>query len=110
MALTAQQLSDAIDYAWSGRSVSDPERLAFATRELPTCMALVEQYCPQAPSSVKDSACIRVAGALAEGRFGAFQSNEVKAINMSGVFRISGAMGLLRPFKVHRALAVGENT
>ena len=108
MALTAEQLRDAIGYAWSGRSVSDVDRLAFATRELPTCRALVERYAPSAPEAVRESACIRIAGALAEGRFGAFQSNEVKAINMSAIFRISGAMGLLRPFKVHRALAVGE--
>ena len=108
MALTSAQLSAAIKYAWAGRSVSDVDSLAFATREGPTCQLLVEQYCPQAPQAVKDSACVRLLGALAEGRFGAFQSNEVKAINMSAVFRISGAQGLLRPFKVHRALAIGE--
>ena len=107
MALTAAQLRDAIAYAWAGRSESPADRLAFATRELPVCKALVDKYCPQAPEAVRDSACIRIAGALAEGRYGAFQSNEVKAINMSAVFRISGAQGLLRPFKVHRALAVG---
>ena len=66
-----------------GRSVTT-DQLAFAARELPTCRALVEAYCPQAPESVRDSACIRIAGGiLAEGRYGAFQSNEVKAINMS---------------------------
>ena len=108
MALTAAQLSDAIAYAWAGRSVSDVDRLAFATRELPTCQALTEQYCPQAPASVKDSACVRIAGFLAEARFGGFASNEVKPINTSAVFRLSGAQGLLRPFKVHRALAIGE--
>ena len=107
MALTAAQLRDAIAYAWAGRAESPADRLAFATRELPTCRALVEQYCPQAPEDVRESACIRIAGALAEGRFGAFQSNEVKAINMSAIFRISGAQGLLRPFKIHRALPVG---
>ena len=107
MALTAEELRDSISYAWAARSVSDDDQLAFATRELPTCRALVEAYCPQAPESVRDSACIRIAGGLAEGRYGAFQSNEVKAINMSAIFRISGAMGLLAPFKIHRALAVG---
>ena len=71
MALTAEQLRDAIAYAWSSRTVSPADRLAFAARELPTCQALVERYCPQAPESVRDSACIRIGGALAEGRFGA---------------------------------------
>ena len=108
MALTAEQLRDRIAYAWAGRSESPADRLAFATRELPTCRALVEQYCPQAPEDVRESACIRIAGFLAESRFGGFQSNEVKALNTSAVFRLSGAMGLLRPFKVHRALPVGE--
>ena len=108
MALTAEQLTAAIAYAWAGRSESPADRLAFATRELPTCKALVEQYCPQAPEAVRDSACVRIAGFLAEARFGGFQSNEVKALNTSAVFRLSGAHGLLRPFKVHRALAIGE--
>ena len=107
MALTAEQLRDAIEYAWSARSVSDADALAFVTREGPTCEALVEQYAANAPAAVKESACVRILGALAEGRFGAYQSNEVKAINMSAVFRISGAQGLLAPFKIHRAEPVG---
>ena len=72
MALTAMQLADAIEYAFAGRAVSEIDRLAFATRELPTCRALVDRYCPQAPETVRESACVRIAGALAEGRFGAF--------------------------------------
>ena len=106
--ITAAQLKDGIAYAWSGRSVSATDQLAFATRELETCKALVEIYSPQAPIKVKNSAIIRLAGFLAEARFGGFQSNEVKAINTSASFRLSGAHGLLRPFKVHRATAVGE--
>ena len=107
MALTAEQLRDSISYAWAGRSVNDVDALAFATRELPTCRALVESYCPQAPQAVKDSACIRIAGFLAEARFGGFASNEIKPINGSAVFRLSGAMGLLAGFKIHRAEPVG---
>ena len=108
MALTAQQLSDAISYAWSNRAVSPADRLVFATRELPVCQAMVEQYAPDAPDDVKESACVRLAGGLAEGRFGTFQSNEIKPVNMSAIFRISGCQGLLRPWKIHRATAVGE--
>ena len=107
MALTAEQLRDAISYAWAGRSVSDVDRLAFTTRELPTCQAMVERYCPQAPEAVRDSACVRLVGFLAESRFGGFQSNEVRALNTSALFRLSGAQGILRAFKVHRALPVG---
>ena len=107
MALTAEQLRDAIGYAWAGRSVSPEDRLAFATRELPTCRALVDQYCPNAPEAVRESACVRIAGFLAESRFGGFQTNEVKALNTSALFRLSGAQGLLRSFKIHRALAIG---
>ena len=107
MALTAEQLRDAISYAWAGRSVNDVDALAFATREGPTCEALVEAYCPQAPQAVKDSSCIRILGFLAEARFGGFASNEVKPINGSAVLRLSGAQGLLAGFKIHRAEPVG---
>ena len=73
--------------------------------------ALVEQYCPTAPQSVRDEAVIRAAGWLREVKPGLVDwSMDAGPVNITrkgnmglSALRHSGAMALLNPWKVRRA-------
>lgn len=75
--------------------------------------ARVEKEAPGAPQAVKDEAVIRFAGYLAQADFGTIASETVGPMtasyptNHAAAFRYSGAYGLLAPWKVRRAGAIG---
>ena len=75
--------------------------------------ALVENYAPGAPQSVRDEGVIRLAGYLAAGDFGAIAKDDIgpKSIvyvtNHAGAFYRSGAVGLLSPWRTRRAGVAG---
>ena len=78
-----------------------------------TAAALVERYAPSAPQAIKNEAVIRCAGWLHEAPAGGVRSEATGEIRTSympsatGALRSSGAMGLLSPWKVRRAGAIG---
>ena len=78
-----------------------------------TAAALVERHAPDAPASIKREAVIRCAGWLAEAPAGGERSESTGDVRtsfspgMTGALRHSGAMGLLSPWKVRRAGAIG---
>ena len=108
MALTAAELKDALSYAFAGRSVSAGDQLALATRLLPVAAALVTRYAPTAPAEIREEAEIRIAMFYAESRGGSASTDEVKPLNLSAAFRLSGAAGILSPWHIRRALPIGE--
>lgn len=75
--------------------------------------AMVEQYAPGAPQSVRDEATVRMAGYLAQSDFGSVVKESIGpqdveyAVNHANAFRNSGAAGLLSRWRVRRAGAVG---
>ena len=78
-----------------------------------TAAARVEKEAPGAPQAVRDEAVIRFAGYLADGSFGTVHAESsgpfstTLAPNHAGAFRLCGAYGLLAPWKVRRAGAIG---
>ena len=75
--------------------------------------AMVEQYAPDAPQTLKNEAVIRFAGYLTEANYGAMQSQKVGDLEGSYVashanaFRNCGAAALLSRWRVRRAGAIG---
>ena len=90
--LTAAQLAAGI------RLGDSTEEIEQATRLLATCKALIEEAAPDAPTSVQNEACIRLAGFL-------FDSPHTDA---SAAMTRSGAGSLLLHFRTHRAGIVGD--
>ena len=74
-----------------------------------TAAARVEKDAPGAPQAVKDEAVIRYAGYLAESSFGGVRDETAGPfstsyqVNHAAAFRLSGAYGLIAPWKVRRA-------
>ena len=71
---------------------------------------LVEKYAPGAPDSVRDEACIRLIGYLAQSSsFGAIRKGGVGPLsieyqtNHAAMFRNCGAQALLTHWKIRRA-------
>ena len=100
--LTAAELADEIG--------TDATR---AGHVLAAAWALVERYAPDAPTSVHREAVIRCSGWLVQQPAAAVRSEAEGDVStgfapaMSGALRHSGAMGLLSPWKVRRAGAIG---
>ena len=75
--------------------------------------ALVEQYAPNAPQTLRDEAVIRFAGALAQSDFGTISQESIGTrsvtytTNHASAFRYSGAAMLLSKWRVRRAGAIG---
>lgn len=71
--------------------------------------ARVEREAPGAPQAVKNEAVIRYAGYMAQADFGSIRREEIGprsvefTLNHAAAFRLSGAYGLLAPWKVRRA-------
>ena len=78
-----------------------------------TAAALVERYAPDAPQAVKNEASIRAAGWLVEQPSAAIRSESIGDVSTSfapsltSALQHSGAMGLLSPWKIRRAGAIG---
>lgn len=74
--------------------------------------ARVQAYAPGAPQAIKDEACIRFAGYLAQSDYGTIKKEDEGPrsveynLNHSAMFRNCGAAALLSPWKVRRAGAV----
>ena len=86
---------------------------ADAERVMTVASALVERYAPTAPQSAKNEAVIRCAGALIQSDFGGIASESIGDRTVSytmqpgggwSPLRRSGAMGLLAPWRVRRAI------
>lgn len=78
--------------------------------------ALIEREAPGAPQAVKNEAAVRVIGYLSEAAFGGViretsvgnKAAEYTPFNQqAAIFRNSGAKGLLSPWKVRNAGAIG---
>ena len=73
----------------------------------------VEREAPGAPQRIKDEAVIRYAGWMAQSDYGgiveeAIGPKSVKyEVRHANAWRNSGAAGLLAPWKVRRAVAIG---
>ena len=122
MAVTAQALSPwpttpaalalaiaRLQAAVAGRAAESDE----AARALGTmASARVEREAPGAPQAVRDEAVIRYAGYMAQADFGSIQDETIGprsttyTVNHAAAFRLSGAYGLLAPWKVRRAGAI----
>ena len=100
--LTAADLADAIG-----------ADTATAARLLEVATALVDRFTTGAPASIRREAVIRCAGWLHEApASGARMESEGEIRTafspaMTGALRSSGAMGLLSPWKIRRAGAIG---
>ncbi len=78
-----------------------------------TAAAMVEREAPSAPQAAKDEAVIRFAGYLFSARWGELEKSSLGprdrnfVTNHAPMFRNCGAKGLLAPWKVRRAGAIG---
>ena len=90
----------------------DADDAADAERLLTVASALVENYAPAAPQSVRNEAVIRCAGALVQSDFGGIASESIGDRTVSytmqpgggwSPLRRSGAMGLMAPWRPRRA-------
>ena len=73
----------------------------FIPRLLRAAVTQIERHAPDAPDDVKDEATIRLCGWLFDSGF--FAADERPAVSSAGALTKSGAAGLLRPWRVHRA-------
>ena len=76
--------------------------------------AVIEEYSPSAPGSVKDEALIRYAGYLQQAPPGSIQKIDVGGLEIeyrqappASSFQLSGAGALLTRWKIRRAGAIG---
>ena len=77
-------------------------------------IALIEEYAPRAPQSIKNEAAIRFAGYLSQAPSGSIQKLDIKGIVIefrqappASAFQLSGAKALLTRWKIRRAGAIG---
>lgn len=96
--LTAAQLAEAI------RLGSTPEETTQSTRLLAVATAAVTKHAPDAPDVVQDEAVIRVAGYLFD------MPQAGRGAGYADILRNSGALGILLPYRVHRAGSTGAAT
>lgn len=86
---------------------------ATAQRLGSTAAELVERHAPDAPQPVKNEAVIRTAGWLREAPSSGARREDIGDVstawspNATGALRASGAMGLLSPWTLRRAGAIG---
>ena len=96
--------------AIQGRA-ADSDEAACALGELAAARVALEA--PGAPQAIRDEAVIRYAGYMAGSDYGAVRAETIGpvsrtyAMNHAAAFRNSGAAGLLSPWKVRRAGAIG---
>ena len=96
-----------------GRPVARPELVERIDALIAIAAALIEKEAPNAPQAVKNEACVRMCGYLAEGYSATVRSETIGPksaeynLNHAAMFRTCGAKGLLAPFKVRRAGRIG---
>ena len=131
MAVTVPEDLDIVLAPWPVGSINDPDLavrspVVFATSYLKdlispgasdatirrlgeTAAAHVERYAPSAPKAVKNEAVVRFAGYLIQSNTGPITKLDVGRVNIerttnhAGMFRNSGAAGLLSSWKRRRA-------
>jgi len=108
--LTADELAERI----RGAAVDKSGALTDWGRSLyEAAKARVEREAPAAPDAVADEALTRYAGYLAQSDFGGVRAEQIDArrveyiANHANAWRNSGAAGVLAPWKVRRAGAIG---
>ena len=80
-----------------------------ALRMMVAATELVERYAPDAPIAVKDESVLRCIGWIIQSPESGMRSRTVGPISadyvpsMTGALRMSGAKGLLAPWRVRRA-------
>ena len=91
-------------------SPTGPNRIRYWENVLAAVTAVVERYAPGAPSAIKNEAAIRVGGYLQVQPMAAIPQeslgNRQVSVNTAQISaqRHSGAMALLSPYRVRRAL------
>lgn len=100
--IEAAGIVDATTMALSGRRVSAEDHLAQVERLRPVALALVDRYAAAAPEAIRSEAIVRFVGASLESGFGAKFTSQVRPLNHSAMWRTSGALGLLHPWRVQR--------
>ncbi len=97
--------------ACSGRTIDGDDAVCGLAE---AAAALIEREAPGAPQAIKNESLIRFVGYLAQADFGAIASESTVGnkqieytVNHSAIFRNSGAKGLLAPWKIRRAGAIG---
>lgn len=106
VSLTAGEIFDRL-------GVTDPQERNAALQIAETATLLVDRYAPDAPTPVSNEAAIRCTGWLLEApSSGAVRERTgdlatTFSPESTGALRASGAMGLLSPWKIRRAGAIG---
>ena len=100
MPVTAQDIAIALRLSTDGLDL-DAAQTAQLERLAGVASALVESYAPNAPSSIKDEASIRIASYL-------FDVAPDAAYAPQNAFAHSGAMALLSFWREQRATPIGK--
>ena len=96
-----------------GRPVAKPELVERLDALIATAAALIEKEAPNAPQAVKNEACVRTVAYLAEGYSATVRSETIGPksaeynLDHRALFRNCGAKGILAPWKIRRAGAIG---
>ena len=106
------EVSKSAALAYLGAQIGAPpaERLEGL---LEAAAAMVQREASAAPQAVKNEAVIRFAGRLWQSDYGGIAQETIGPrsiaynLGMAGLFRLCGAKGLLAPWKVRRAGAIG---
>lgn len=101
MALTAQQLANALRLTADVADAVPPEHAPTVTRLLGVTDAMVMLYAPSAPETVRDEARVRLAGYLFD---------RPPESPSAGALFYSGAQGLLSSWRAPPALSTGGET
>ena len=96
MALTVNSLAVALRLSADPSTVLPAATTSILIRLLSTSKAVVNQYAPDAPTTVKDEACVRTAAVLYDQLQGGYSFSGMAAA------RNGGALALLSPWKVRR--------
>ena len=107
VSLTAGEIFDRV-------GITDPVVRTAALLAAETAALLVDRYAPDAPTPVSNEAAVRCTGWLLESpSSGALRERTgdlatTFSPESTGALRASGAMGLLSPWKIRRAGAIGN--
>lgn len=100
--IDADGIVAATSMALSGRRVSAEDHLAQVERLRAVAVVLANKCAAAAPDEIKSESIIRFIGASLESGFGAKFTSQVRPLNHSAMWRTSGALGLLYPWRVQR--------
>lgn len=96
-----------------GTGEADPDLTERLDGLMAAASATVEEYAPGAPQAIRNEAMVRYCGYLRQSDYGGIRREEIGpknteyVVNHAAMFRNSGAMALLTPWKVRRGGAIG---